>query len=129
MATNLRICIDVPDVSRGVEFYRETFGFDAVPRNGFVELVGGPVPIDILPREPGTRTASAQAERSYERHWTPVHVDFVVSDVDAVVARAVKLGARVEAGPSDQPFGRIAQLADPFGHGLCVIEMSARGYD
>lgn len=128
--TTLRVCIDVPDVARAVEFYRETFGFEPIQRDGFVELVGAPVPIDILPREQGSRTAAAaNAERTYERHWTPVHVDFVVDDVDGTVERAVRLGARVEAGPLDQPFGRITQLADPFGHGLCVIQMSQRGYD
>jgi predicted enzyme related to lactoylglutathione lyase len=126
--TTLRVCIDVPDLARGVEFYRSTFGFDAVAREGFTELVGAPIPIDILPREPKSRTAE-NAERTYERHWTPVHVDFVVENVDEVVARAVALGARVESGPIDQPFGRIAQLADPFGHGLCIIQMSERGYD
>jgi predicted enzyme related to lactoylglutathione lyase len=128
--TTLRICIDVPDVPRALEFYRRTLGFDSIPRNGFVELVGAPVPIDILPREAGSRTAStANAERTYDRHWTPVHIDFVVDDIDAVVERAVELGARLESGPLDQPFGRIAQLADPFGHGLCIIQMSERGYE
>jgi predicted enzyme related to lactoylglutathione lyase len=128
--TTLRICIDVPDVLRAVEFYQGTFGFDSIPRDGFVELVGAPVPIDILPRETGSRTAaSANAERTYGRHWTPVHVDFVVNNIDDVVERALGLGARLEAGPVDQPFGRIAQLADPFGHGLCIIQMSKRGYD
>ena len=125
--TTLRICIDVPDVVRAVEFYRGTFGFDSIPRDGFVELVGAPVPIDILPRKTGSH--SANAERTYERHWTPVHVDFIVKDVDEVVERAVGLGAHLEAGPVDQPYGRAAQLADPFGHGLCIIQMSERGYD
>jgi predicted enzyme related to lactoylglutathione lyase len=128
--TTVRICIDVPDVGRAVGFYRDTFGLGSIQRDGFVELVGAPVPIDILPREAGSRTAAAaNAERKYERHWTPVHVDFVVEDVDEVIERAVRLGARLESGPMDQPFGRIAQLADPFGHGLCIIQMSKRGYD
>jgi lactoylglutathione lyase len=26
-------------------------------------------------------------------------------------------------------WGRIAQLADPFGHGLCLIQFLGRGYD
>src|SRR5262249_29525316 len=77
--TTLRVCIDVPDVDRAVDFYRATFGFDSIQRDGFVELVGAPVPIDILPRAAGSRTAArANAERTYERHWTPVHVDFIV---------------------------------------------------
>ena len=29
----------------------------------------------------------------------------------------------------EAPYGRIAMLADPFGHGFCMIEMNAKGYD
>ncbi len=29
----------------------------------------------------------------------------------------------------DAPYGRIAMLADPFGHGFCLLQFSARGYD
>ena len=25
--------------------------------------------------------------------------------------------------------GRIANLADPFGHGICLVQLSERGYD
>jgi predicted enzyme related to lactoylglutathione lyase len=123
----LRVCIDVPDVDAAVAFYTGAFALTAIARDGFTELAGAPVPIDVLPRAQGMQTAGT--ERRYERHWTPVHLDFVVANVDDVVRRAVQLGARLEAGPSDQPFGRIAQLADPFGHGLCVLQMSARGYE
>jgi len=28
-----------------------------------------------------------------------------------------------------ETYGRIVQLADPFGHGWCLLEFSARGYD
>jgi predicted enzyme related to lactoylglutathione lyase len=128
--TKVRICIDVPDVVRAVDFYTRTFGWKSISREGFVEIVGAPVPIDILPRHAGSTTAPpANATRTYERHWTPLHLDFVVDDVDTVVARAVNLGARLEAGPIDLPFARSAQLSDPFGHGLCILQMTARGYD
>lgn len=127
--TSLRICIDVPDLERAVAFYGGAFGWTPVRRAGFVELAGAPVPVDLLERPAGTRaTDQAAAVRTYERHWTPLHLDVVVDDLDAVLARAVALGARVEAGPDDRPFGRIAQLADPFGHGICLLQMSERGY-
>ena len=29
----------------------------------------------------------------------------------------------------DAPYGRLAMFADPFGHGFCLIEFSAQGYD
>jgi uncharacterized glyoxalase superfamily protein PhnB len=67
--------------------------------------------------------------RRYERHWTPLHVDVVVDDVDAAVERALRAGAVLEAPARDAPYGRIAMLADPFGHGFCLLAFSATGYD
>ena len=58
-----------------------------------------------------------------------MHVDFVVPDVDAAVERAVEAGAKVDEPATDRVWGRIAILADPFGHGLCLLQFSARGYD
>ena len=50
-------------------------------------------------------------------------------DVDAAVERAVTAGAKLESAAKDTPYGRIAMLADPFGHGLCLLEWKGRGYD
>jgi predicted enzyme related to lactoylglutathione lyase len=67
--------------------------------------------------------------RRYGRHWTPVHPDIVVDDVDAAVARAVGAGAKLEAPAKDTAYGRIAMLADPFGHGFCLLQFNRQGYD
>ena len=53
----------------------------------------------------------------------------MVSDLATVVADAVKAGATLEGEPATHAWGRIAQLSDPFGHGLCLIEFLGRGYD
>jgi predicted enzyme related to lactoylglutathione lyase len=58
-----------------------------------------------------------------------VHLDFVCDDVDAAVARAVAAGATLERAATSFSWGRIALLADPFGHGLCVLQFLNRGYD
>jgi hypothetical protein len=63
------------------------------------------------------------------RHWTPFHLDVVVAEVDAAIACAVAAGAKVEAPARDTHYGRIAMLADPFGHGFRLLQFSARGYD
>jgi len=122
--------IDVPDLAAAERFYMEAFGLTVGRRFGadFVEILGWPVPLYLLRKEPGTIGAGSQA-RSYDRHWTPIHIDVVVADVDAATARAARAGARVEHGPQDVAFGRIARLADPFGNGFCLIEFSARRYD
>jgi hypothetical protein len=41
----------------------------------------------------------------------------------------VAAGATLESPPVSHGWGRIAVLADPFGHGLCVLKFLGRGYD
>jgi catechol 2,3-dioxygenase-like lactoylglutathione lyase family enzyme len=127
----LSINIDVPDLDAATRFYVDAFGFQVGRRLGAagVELVGGAVPLYLLPKPAGSRaTEAAAARRSYERHWTPVHFDVIVSDVVAARARALAAGAVSEGEVSDHDWGRMARLADPFGHGVCLIEFSERGY-
>ncbi len=69
------------------------------------------------------------AVRDYQRHWTPVHLDCVVDDLDAAVERAVKAGAKLDRDLKTQKWGRLANLSDPFGNGFCLLEFRGRGYD
>jgi hypothetical protein len=95
-----------------------------------VELLGATSPIYLLLKADGTIPSLATNEvRRYRRHWTPVHLDFVVSDVGEAVSRAIAAGATCEGEIQTQSWGRIAHLADTFGHGLCFIEFLNRGYD
>ncbi|QQO31356.1 VOC family protein [Bradyrhizobium diazoefficiens] len=122
--------IDVPDVETATTFYTAAFGLTVGRRFGsdFVELLGWPAPVYLLTKQAGTLGAGVDRRR-YDRHWTPLHLDVVVDDVDAAVARAVSAGAILEAAARDAPYGRIAMLADPFGHGFCLLAFSAEGYD
>ena len=126
----LLLNVDVPDVEAGVHFYTAAFELKVGRRfgTGFVELLGWPATVYLLAKPPGTVGAGGDLRR-YDRHWTPVHVDIVVEDVDAAVDRAVRAGAKLEAPARDTPYGRIAMLADPFGHGLCLLQFNERGYD
>ncbi len=122
----LAITIDVPDIARGEAFY--CAAWDVTPGrrtdDSFLELDGLGATVCLIAVEPGTTPAPGAAPRRFERHWCPVHCDIVVDDLDTAVTRAVGAGARCEGGIRDQPFGRIATLADPFGHGFCLIEES-----
>ena len=124
------INIDVPDAEIGVRFYVAAFGLKIGRRFGddFVELLGWEAPVYLLTKKAGTVGAGGDLRR-YERHWTPFHLDIVVDDVDDAVARAVAAGATLEAPASDTPYGRIAMLGDPFGHGFCLLQFNAQGYD
>lgn len=129
---NIRICIDVNDMERAVAFYTEGLGLHCGRRfqSGFVELLGAGSPIDLLLQTEGSRPLPGQAAtRSYQRHWTPVHLDFVVDDIDAAVSRLLQHGAVLEQPVTDRIWGRIAGLADPFGHGIDLLQFTGRGYD
>lgn len=126
----LLLNIDVPDIAAATTFYTAAFGLTVGRRFGtdFVELNGWPAPVYLLAKKAGTLGAGGDRRR-YERHWTPMHIDVVVDDVDAAVERALAAGAVLEAPARDAPYGRIAMLADPFGHGFCLLQFSERGYD
>lgn len=58
-------------------FYGSAFGLKAGCRFGAfgVEIVGSSAPIYLLVKSPGTPAADTTSQRrSYERHWTPVHL-------------------------------------------------------
>ncbi|HET9639332.1 MAG TPA: VOC family protein [Allosphingosinicella sp.] len=128
----LLLNIDVPDLERGIAFYTAALGLEVGRRfdAGFVELVGRDVPIYLLRKDPGTPIGPAGGdERRYERHWSPIHADFVVEDMASAIARAVAAGAMQEGATCEAPYGRLAMFADPFGHGFCLIELNEVGYD
>ncbi len=127
---SLLLNIDVPDVETGVRFYTTAFGLTVGRRFGtdFVELLGWPAAVYLLTKKAGTVGAGGDLRR-YDRHWTPVHPDIVVKNVDAAVTRAVAAGAKLEAPAKDTAYGRIAMLADPFGHGFCLLQFNDKGYD
>ena len=126
----LRIRIDVDDMERAITFYTGGLGLRTGRRfqNSFTEILGASSPIDLLLNPAGTRpVAGSEAQRSYQRHWTPVHLDFVVDDIDAAATRLVAHGAVLETPVNDRAWGRIAGLADPFGHGIDLLQFKGRG--
>lgn len=126
------INIDVDDLEKAITFYTRAFNFQVGRRFGTegVELLGGGAPIYLLVKGAGSKAARTIFQtREYRRHWTPVHLDFVVEDVRAATAKAQSEGAVLEGEIETHKWGHIAHLADPFGHGLCLIEFRGRGYD
>ncbi len=126
----LLLNIDVNDLGSAEAFYSAAFGLGAGRRFGddVVEMLGAQIPIYLLRKCVGT-TGAGQSLRDYTRHWSPLHCDVVVEDLDAATERAVAAGAIQEGAARDATWGRIVQLADPFGHGWCLIQFIGRGYD
>ena len=129
---NFLVNLDVDDLDNGVAFYSSACGLKVGRRFGSfgVEMLGGPAPIYLLVKDSGTPIAeTSKQRRSYERHWTPVHLDFVVEDIEHAVANAVAAGAALEKSVTTHKWGKLALMADPFGHGFCFVQYLGRGYD
>ena len=132
MNPQLLVNIDVDDLERAIAFYGAALGLRVNRRFGTsgAELLGAGAPIFVLAKGAGTPASPACADvRDYARHWTPVHLDFVVPDIDAAVRRARAAGAVLEDRLETHAWGHIAHFCDPFGHGFCLIELRGRGYD
>lgn len=126
------INIDVPDLEHAIGFYQRAFGLTLGRRLGpaAAEMLGADAPIYLLEKAAGTPAAGATRQpRDYARHWTPVHLDVVVDDVDRAVAQAVAAGAHLEDPAATHAWGRIAHLSDPYGHGICIVQFLGQGYD
>ena len=124
--------IDVDDLEKGIAFYTQALGLKVGRRfaKEAVELLGGSAVIYLLVKPSGTPASRVMHQkREYRRHWTPVHLDFVVQDIQAATAAVVAAGAVLEDEIETHKWGHIAHLADPFGHGLCLIEFRGKGYD
>jgi predicted enzyme related to lactoylglutathione lyase len=122
--STVNVSIDVPNLDQGLRFYGEVFGWreTARPFPGMAVLDANNVTVCILEKAAGTRSSPTSAgTRHYERHWTPVHLDFHVHDFDATLERVKAEGGVVEKefrneGPKPAGF-----CCDPFGNGFCVI--------
>ena len=124
--------IEVTELPDGIKFYCDGLGLTLKRRlsPSWVELAGANLPIYLLANRPALADlGSKQVVRSYERHWTPVHLDFIVEDLDQMVAHLMALGAALDRDIKIREYGRIANMADPFGNGFDLIEFTGSGYD
>jgi predicted enzyme related to lactoylglutathione lyase len=132
MAIDLLVNIDVDDLENAVAFYRDGLGL--VPGRRLVgniqEMLGGSSPIFLIEKSNGSAASSTLSQqRDYRRHWTPVHLDFVVEEIADAINRAQRAGAILEGTLQSFDWGKMANFADPFGHGFCLIEFIGQGYD
>lgn len=127
---HLLINIDVPDLPAAEALYTQAFGLSTARRfgDGGVELLGAQAPIYVL-QNPAGSIAAVDARRDYARHWTPVHLDVVVDSLEPALDRALQAGLRQETDIREANWGRIVRLADPWGHGWCLLQFVNRGYD
>jgi predicted enzyme related to lactoylglutathione lyase len=129
---DLLVNIDVDDLTKAVHFYATAFGLRVGRRFGVagVEMLGSSSPIYLLVKEAGRPASDTTSQiRIYGRHWTPIHLDFVVEEIEGAVEIAVQAGARLEKPITTHKWGKLALMADPFGHGFCFVQFLGHGYD
>ena len=125
--------IDVDDLEKAVAFYRD--GLELSPGrllfDGTVaEMLGASSRIYLIETRAGApATSEGTTRRDFDRHWTPVHLDFEVDDLESALARAEAAGAKLEADVRSSSWGRLATLSDPFGHGFYLLQFSSSSYD
>ena len=129
----LLVNVDVDDLGRAVGFYTQAFNLKIGRSFGAVgvELVGAIVPIYLLHKPPGSVPVPGEPRRrrNYARHWTPMHLDFVVDDIQAGMERALHAGANLDQPMQTHKWGHVAMMSDPFGNGFCLLEFIGDGYD
>jgi len=109
----------IKGAARAIEFYKQAFGATELMRFpgpggaiGHAEIRIGDSPIMLADEAPQMGYRSPQSIGG-----TPVSLILYVPDVDKVVDRAVKAGAKLERPVSDQFYGdRNGTIHDPFGH-------------
>ena len=119
----ISVSIDVSNLKQAETFYKEALGCKKLRDQGtdMVVLATDNCDIYLQEKEAGTKPlVSSAVVRDYERHWTPVHLDFLTENIDEVVKKILQLGGLHEGGESGD-WGSIAHCADPFGNGFCVI--------
>ena len=131
MNARVNVNIDVPELAPAIEFYEAAVGatFVRLLDDDVAELSYGSSLLYLLCKPTGSAATPGGATRQLGRHWTPVHVDFVVDSIDTAVARAFAAGARQESERIDWRGSTCVTFCDPFGHGFCLIEFAGNGYE
>ena len=128
---HILVNIDVPDVRAGADFYQAALGLRLarILDGDVAELAGASSLVYLLQKPAGSAAnAGATVARDYHRHWTPVHVDFVVDDLADASRRALAAGARQESATVAWRGSKCITFADPFGNGFCLIEFATGAY-
>lgn len=119
-----QICIDVDDVDRAVEFYGRGLGLTVVEHHpDWAQVKLGDQTFWIMKSPAGVQ---GTISRDYRRHWTPVHLDFTVDDIEEAVRRAVDAGGKLEGEIQRGPKGALVNLVDPSGNGVDLVSTAKK---
>ncbi len=109
----------IQGAAAAIDFYKKVFGAMELMRMpgpagklGHVEIKVGDSKVMLADESEQMNFLGPKA-----RGGTPVHIHLYVKDVDATVAKAVELGAKMMREVQDMFYGdRTGSIEDPFGH-------------
>jgi PhnB protein len=118
-------CLVVQGGVKALEFYAEVFGATERMRfpgpGGTVAHAEIQIGDSVVIVEDEVPEQGSKAPPPGGVAGSPSSLFIYVEDVDAVVARAVELGATLQRPPQDQFYGdRDGYVIDPFGHGWTI---------
>jgi PhnB protein len=118
-------CLVVQGGVKALEFYAEVFGATERMRfpgpGGTVAHAEIQIGDSVVIVEDEVPEQGSKAPPPGGVAGSPFSLFIYVEDVDAVIARAVELGATLQRPPQDQFYGdRDGYVIDPFGHGWTI---------
>ncbi|MGH7885220.1 MAG: VOC family protein [Thermodesulfobacteriota bacterium] len=123
--------ISKPELGPAIEFYTAAFGLkrNRIMDEDVAELTGASSIIYLLLNPEGSNpTVTLSKARNYSRHWTPVHIDFVVDDIVKATKQVMDAGATRESECIEWNGSKCVTFSDPFGNGFCLIEFDEETY-
>lgn len=118
-------CLVVRGAAEALEFYAEVFGATDRMRfpgpGGTIAHAEIQIGDSVVIIEDESEQMGTQAPPPGGLAGSPTSQFIYVEDVDAIVKRAVELGATLQRAPENQFYGdRDGSIIDPFGHGWTV---------
>jgi predicted enzyme related to lactoylglutathione lyase len=118
---DVHVYIGVTDLQRGIEFYTQGLNLRLCRRlaTNWVELQGASVPLFLL---------VSNRPQDFSGPWT-VHLDFITDDLATAIRQAQDAGAVLQRAIQERSWGRMANMADPFGNSFDLIAFAPGGYE
>lgn len=108
------VTVPVPDLDAGVDFYVDALGHRLLWRNDALGQAGLALP-----------DSSTELVLTTGLGYAP---NWLVDAVDEAVDTIVRHGGQMVTAPADIPVGRVAQVRDPFGNLLLLVDLSKGTY-
>lgn len=109
------VTVPVPDIDRGLAFYRGALGHQLIWRNETTGQAGLQTPWSDT-------EVVLTTQQDYEPDWK-------VASADAAAGVFASNGGRVLVEPMDIPIGRLTIVEDPFGNRLVLLDSTKGTYD